>query len=284
MSDLVYLSTNMKDENNILEWVVYHLIIGFDKILIIDNESKIPISKIISDNHLSNKVDVIVYPGQAIKVPLMKNCVKPYMIKNKVKWFIHLDADEYLNLNNNYNNIKEFLNNFNQKDTNIIAINWVVFGTSLLDNTPIGLLIDNYTLCQNRNWKRYVKCFANPKEIKSCTSPHYWVMMPNTKGKTARNKKWPVSEGNTDFIGLDEPIYINHYIYQSIEDYCRRKVHRPSDFNGKFRGFPINDGLKTKLHSNHNDIPNEIIKTKYSSLIKKYMEELKTSPVDNFCV
>ena len=37
------LCTNVKDEKNILEWIIYHLLIGFDKIFIIDHMSKNPI-------------------------------------------------------------------------------------------------------------------------------------------------------------------------------------------------------------------------------------------------
>ena len=38
------LFSNMRDERNILEWVIYHLLLGFDKIYIFDHLSKVPIA------------------------------------------------------------------------------------------------------------------------------------------------------------------------------------------------------------------------------------------------
>lgn len=268
MENLIYLSTNMKDEDNIIEWVVYHLIIGFDRILIVDNNSKIPIKKIIEEYNLLNKIDVVEYNGMgAIKGAILNGIVKPYMVKNNVKWFIHLDADEYINLNNNFENIKDFLNKFDQEDTNIIAINWMLFGTNGIDQKPSGLIIDNYTKCDIAS--NSVKCFVNPKEIIKNSHPHFWIMQGN-KGKNAKNIYWKPNPYNKDFIGFKEPIYINHYAYQSYEDFLRRKVNRKRDDIGSTRQLIS----KEELHKKGNKYVDEKIKNKYSSLIKEYIQLL----------
>ena len=72
------LSTNVKDENNILEWIIYHLLIGFDKILIIDNNSKIPVSSIIEKYNFKDKVDVITSDKSGkIKVYFLNEIILP---------------------------------------------------------------------------------------------------------------------------------------------------------------------------------------------------------------
>ena len=49
----VYVFTNARDEPNIAEWVAHHLLLGFDKIIIFDHLSVIPISTTIGNNFLS---------------------------------------------------------------------------------------------------------------------------------------------------------------------------------------------------------------------------------------
>ena len=42
----VCLFTNARDEKHIKEWAAHHLLIGFDKIIIFDHKSIIPLSKV----------------------------------------------------------------------------------------------------------------------------------------------------------------------------------------------------------------------------------------------
>ena len=62
------------------------------------------------------------------------------MKKNCSKYFIHLDGDEYINLNDNYY-IKNLLNDFN--NPNILCLNWVLFGSNnkIKNNNKYNCLI-----------------------------------------------------------------------------------------------------------------------------------------------
>ena len=79
---------------------------------------------------------------------------------------------------------------------------------------------------------------------------------------------------------MKDPIYINHYYVQSYESYLRRKINRPRDDTGESREL----GSKEEFHQCNNDVTNEIIKNKYSNLIKIYISQLKNNAVDNFCI
>ena len=56
--NLVVLFTNARDEPNIAEWIAHHLLLGFDKIIVFDHLSKVPISNKLNTN-FDNKVTVI---------------------------------------------------------------------------------------------------------------------------------------------------------------------------------------------------------------------------------
>ena len=55
----VILFTNARDEPNIAEWIAHHLLLGFDKIVVFDHLSKIPIQSVIKNN-FKEKVQVIM--------------------------------------------------------------------------------------------------------------------------------------------------------------------------------------------------------------------------------
>ena len=46
------LFTNARDEPNISEWVAHHLLLGFDKIIVFDHLSTVPISSMIKSNFI----------------------------------------------------------------------------------------------------------------------------------------------------------------------------------------------------------------------------------------
>ena len=46
----VILFTNARDEPNIAEWVAHHLLLGFDKVIIFDHLSKVPIKTTIPND------------------------------------------------------------------------------------------------------------------------------------------------------------------------------------------------------------------------------------------
>ena len=72
------LFTNARDEPNIAEWIAHHLLIGFDKIVVFDNLSKIPISSLVKNN-FNQRLEIITYNGSGnVKLTLI-------MMKNRFK-------------------------------------------------------------------------------------------------------------------------------------------------------------------------------------------------------
>ena len=110
----VILFTNARDEPKIAEWIAHHLLLGFDKIVVFDHLSKIPIQSVIK-NDFNQKLKVIKVDGSGnIKITLMQKALD---IANKEyhSWMLYLDADEFLNLNK-FDNVKNLLSAFKEAD------------------------------------------------------------------------------------------------------------------------------------------------------------------------
>ena len=232
------VSTNARDENNILEWIVYHLLIGFDKVVIIDHKSAKPIKQLIEPYYWKHRVEVIrsELDGE-VKMHFLNKIIIPYMVKHCKKYFIHLDADEYIYIKNNIC-IDKLLSNYN---CNILALNWLIFGSNNLisNDNKYKCLIPTFTK-SDTNVYNHFKCLVKiDRNINfSFINPHH-VLLKNQSSiyMNAINNSIQFT-GNVlkhfdDMLPqceLDKlPCYINHYMVQSKEDYINRKINRNRD-------------------------------------------------------
>lgn len=264
------LSTNVRDEKNIIEWIIYHLLIGFDRILIIDHKSKTPIKNLVNNYNFRNKVDVIESNKDgAVKIYFLNNIVIPYMKKNCNKYFIHLDGDEYLNLNSKYKNIDNFVNSFDSK--NSIAINWLMFGSNNLEENNTNFILDKYIKC-SKNIHNNFKGLINVNHINNNNyiNPHYIgnLNYTNVFNKTVYVNKndIPIDKFN-ELYDKDKKIaeykaVINHYYVQSRQDLLDRKINRNRDDINQPRQYNIEKML---------NISNDII---YDNLYREYFDKI----------
>ena len=187
------------------------------------------------------------------------------MKKNCSKYFIHLDGDEYINLNDNYYDIKKLLNDFNNPD--ILCLNWLLFGSNDKDynDNKYDCLIPTYTKCDT-NLSDHFKILINVKILDNTThflNPHQ--LLNSNKSKTLVytnicNKNFNYNDKRQCYIlfkksypniSINEAkAYLNHYTVQSKEDYNNRKINRNRD------DIDTNRKLQTDIFTKHNEIYN----------------------------
>ena len=274
----IFLSTNVRDEDNIIEWIDYHSRIGFHTILVIDHLSKIPISEVIKNitfncNVIIKRLEVDNDVIPTIKNYILKNLVIPFMIENNCDMFIHLDGDEYFNLKNSFPDVNSFVNyvgNYNQ-----IGIRWLMFGSNYIDNNPTNnSLIHNYLRSTSGNEKfwDFIKCLVDPKKInlnsynKNHVNPHFWELKTGYNS-TYANKKllYDIKINKATMPGtlINDLVNINHYYYQSWDSYIRRKKlrvrdDRPGDNHPNF--------TKEQFHKLYNSTFNNTLSLYYKKI------------------
>lgn len=209
----VVLSTNVRDETNLPEWIAYHLAVGFSHIFVVDHLSKIPVDVSLK-NAFSPKVSkqilnrVTVHRFKQESFPGMKSFIleklcHPFYKKSQADWGIHLDADEYWNpvifsrggdflapLSDDERSlpgekepgaVQQFLQRFREdeqfKRVGQIGVNWLLFGSSYFDKQPPGLVLQKFTLSSaEADW--HVKSFVRPHAVRSQKSPHFTELQP----------------------------------------------------------------------------------------------------------
>lgn len=255
----IYLFTNARDEPNIEEWIVHHLLLEFDKIFVFDHLSKVPIKNRLGNNIIIRRVDGV---GN-VKKKLMKEAAI-ISEKENADWMLYLDADEYLLLNN-CDNVKEFLRNYDFADG--LGVNWLMFGSSNHIKQPKGLITENFIMSEARV-DQHVKSFVRPQEIVNIVNPHYYKIRNPGRYYAATNNRMNMGPFNrVPKIFTKVSAYIAHYIIQSEEEYYRRKGRAMDDGSG------IKTGLYQEIHKVHNVVPNNQLQNKYSRRIKEYLKQ-----------
>ena len=198
-----------KDEDQFLkEWVVYHLILGFDHIIIYDNNSKHPISSILSDYINEGLVTVQDYPLlEAPQLSAYFHCIKNW--KEKANWIAFINIDEFI-VPLNDNDIRDFLDRYDEYAG--VGIHWMVFNSNGYLQRPKGNVIENYT--ESIGLNHLYKSIVHQKYVIKPVSPHHFQY----------NQKYCVNEDeiclpNAKSYPTASTIQINHYYYKSQQDF-----------------------------------------------------------------
>jgi hypothetical protein len=264
-NEKVALFTNARDEPHIKEWAAHHLLLGFDYVFITDHLSTHPLTQVFKNFDPRVVINTCTIKTN-IKIHLMNEAIITAK-KYNIDWFIYLDADEFIILNNNataITNIKGFLSFYNNAD--MIAINWLLFGSNYLDSEPDNIL-GSYTK-SDTHINSHIKSFVRPNKVLNVKQPHSYIILEHFKFYSVNNNS-PVKVDRfvEHYIKYqDAPAYIAHYYTQSEEIYISRKIKRSTDLGG-FREYDTN------LHSIHNEVENLSVKNKYSENIHKNLNK-----------
>lgn len=240
INNSVAISAICKDEEeHIKEWLEYHSNIGVDYFILYDNNSQIPLKKILLEY---NNVEVIDWLDnqQGTQVRSQIDCVNNY---SHFRWIGFLDIDEYIVLLNDSVKIKDYLKEFIEYHG--LCLYWLAFGSNK-HTTKQKSTINSYTQsCPNLDkFNKHTKCFINPKKYDHSAihwTSHYLPTLNGNVDVTHTNvqKYWTNLLAfkkyikNSEIKGtIDEKIRINHYYTRSTEDF-HRKMLRGGGINVK---------------------------------------------------
>ena len=213
--------------DNIVDWISWHLAIGFEKIFIYDDHSEdgtyevcLEASKIfnieVNRSNVQKETDFFWRQKQSY----FDACIKT---KGYYDWVAFIDADEYIYLEKE-KNITTFLNNY--EDCNAIALNRCIYGSSkrvIKDHIPVYESF-NYHSNEHLNDNRLVKSIIRPEDYSfHYRDPHRWLMNNEVYKDSCGNiVQWDNSTKNI----IWKNARINHYICRSMENYIERIKRR----------------------------------------------------------
>lgn len=138
-SDKYIVCTCARGENDyIREYVKHYLDLGFDKIIICDNNDDNSIEFVLSDYIKAGEVEIFNCRGFG---SFQVQFYSMFCLEGNYKWCAYFDADEFLELNI-YSNIKDFLNTIEE---DCVSFNWLMFGSNGQYHKTEGNIQDRFT-------------------------------------------------------------------------------------------------------------------------------------------
>lgn len=258
-----------KDEDNYLgEWIDYHILLGVDEIFVYQNDWRFSL------NDTYKNVHFIEFDGERKQLAAYSDFLKNY--SRDFDYAIVIDVDEFVCLNCGYDNIKEYLNEFESTSVNHcnIALNWRLYG----DNGFSKVVDRNYSLlnrfirCQN-GLNQHIKMILNLKSRINKTirfiNPHCiaesYSLPCVVNSNFSHYVRGPFNE-NEDLN--NSKAWINHYYCKTHEEFMTNRLNKgKADF---LRSDPAQK-LDLSLFEAHNfnDVESTIARDFYISKMKE---------------
>ncbi len=206
------------------EWISHYLALGFDRIIINDNnDDPRQLKEFLSDKAYREKVKIDPWNGE---VDFQLRAYKSTYEHEEFKWCAFFDVDEFLELPQ-HDDIHSYLSMF-PDDAGSILIHWLNYGTNGLRNydpRPVTKRFQYPSVpCFRKPSKNYhTKCIV--KKVDSAVAqlmiPDPHVIRLSSPYSLYTNNATPVSTGIT--INYDYAI-LKHYITKSLEEFVKRNM------------------------------------------------------------
>ena len=215
------------------EFVEYHLGLGFDQIVIGDNNDVDGerYDGLLADFISEDKVKIINLRGLQGVQKIFYNAIKEHV---KYEWAAFIDTDEFITFSDLGkkifgNNIKNFLTS--RSYVTAYKLNWRIYGDNghilyedkpVLERFPEPLdekvtfhynFPENYHVKSILHWSEPVHFTNNPHGVNECE--HYYTPLG-----------YPVHGGPFNENIEYEILYVRHYYTKSLQEWCENKLGR----------------------------------------------------------
>ena len=225
----VGICTKVKDEQHIIrEWVRHYLRLGFDRIIIYDDNSYPPVKKTLRDN--DNDAVIIIDTPTTNQAEAYKDGLSRC---EDLDWVLLCDADEFIWTDGR--DLKLYLTSAPEQ-VGTILLNWLTYGTSGIIKMRSDISIFQQFISREpyiSYLNGYVKSFVRPKMadihiwVHISYSPHRLVacadgtIIRNIKALSRSERVAPISLGKM-------PILLVHYMTLDYETMARKSVRNKS--------------------------------------------------------
>jgi glycosyltransferase involved in cell wall biosynthesis len=213
----------VKNEAELIsEWIIHHSLIGFQSFIIIDDNSVDRTTDIALSlkSHIDIRVRQYYQHGEGLQKNEYLHICRLYA--DEFDWIAFIDADEFITLGD-HDSIDSLLND--RKDSDAIAIPWLMYGSSGHVTKPQGLILESYLYRSEYSFgpNRHVKSIVRPEKVFDCYNPHAFEV----QGKYSLPDGYPAIwtdniKGLLAQVACYDSVKINHYFTRSLSHWQER--------------------------------------------------------------
>jgi hypothetical protein len=197
-------------EDYLEEWLEYNHKLGFDKIILYQNDWRTDIEKPYLQKEIAD--------GRNLQVPLYNQVLET---NTEYDWIAFIDCDEFIVLKR-HNNIKDFIQTYGGQSP-VLSMNWFIHGNMGIEKRYSDSLLKMFTR-RSEKPDGHIKVIVNTRSGERMQLPHNtFGLAMDTNGKKFMG--YMNCEGPTDVI------YISHIHNKTKEDWNTRVIRGRIDCN-----------------------------------------------------
>jgi glycosyltransferase involved in cell wall biosynthesis len=207
----------------LVEWLAYYRVLGFDEIVIYENDSTDKSAELLTQLAAEGKVTHrpwLLGRNESPQITAYQDALR----NAKTEWILFVDADEFLVLHQ-HKKVNDFLAGFDaREDVSAIGVNWRIFGDSHNLSRDARPVMERFTLASEQNFpvNAHLKSFTRVQSLGNMVHMHACETtgnMVHASGAPLTMPNWGLSE-SVEF----EVAQINHYYNKTPEEYQIKKL------------------------------------------------------------
>jgi glycosyltransferase involved in cell wall biosynthesis len=215
---LVAIAKN--EERYMTEWIAFHLAVGFDRIVIYDNESEDGTSEIVRRIAKRDKrVTALSWSSGTVTSPQI-SAYENALGMIETPWLMFMDIDEFI-VPFGFRDFRSYLQTI-PSDVSSVHINWRGFGSSNRHDSGYDLVTRAFNRCSDRAWENnhHFKSLGRTNLVES-------VHVHDIQTRAGRRVLSNFQEFETFNRGISdrvvhEGIQINHYQCKTFTEFQAR--------------------------------------------------------------
>ncbi len=257
------LVTTVKDEGpSIVEWVAHHLNIGFTDILIYQNDSTDGTQKLLRT--MAKAGFIRYFPNGCERRQWQNKAYRRASFLDTYKsadWAMALDGDEFLSVNVGDGKVGDLVDAV-PGDTNVIQVNWKLFGSSNRKATSDALVTEDFVWCEKSE-----RILENYNGFKALFKPSDFTRPGIHRPKVLREGKVEMACNGSGMKqgtyawrgwrsmdpGMRKLAQVNHYVIRDARRFVIKSVRGRTSNTDRavsseyWRGFNFLDEIDTSL-------------------------------------
>jgi Glycosyltransferase family 92 len=227
--DYVTACAIVRDEGDyLLEWIVYHRLIGVSRFVLYDNGSQVPVEETVRTFRRRDDIEVVNFPGSGFpgrgrQAQAYLDCID--RVSGKTVWLSLTDIDEFL-VPVNDPDLVGILRPYERHGA--LGVNWQTFGSSAHQDKPAGLQIESFTRRTPVQWawNRHIKSIVRPERTKRAFGSHFCSYQDGWS--CVNEKEQPVVGPISEPVSV-ERVQLNHYFTRSRSEYEAKVARGAAD-------------------------------------------------------
>ena len=229
MSMRTAICVMVKNEaRDILEWLAFHSLLGFDAFIVLDNGSTDATADIVrqASKHFPIHCWQWDRSGPDTQTGAYKQVCRTFVAE--FDWIGFIDADEFLVLHR-HQDAGSFLSGF--AGFAGVGVHWAIFGANGHDDFHNGLLIESFTRRSAADFfpNRHVRSFVRPGAVIACPNPHFFQVRGGYCSPAGAPIEWLHKIDGVDYPGgitagpADYSLcQLNHYFTRSRASWAEK--------------------------------------------------------------